>query len=81
MPLSVAGALEDSELDDEDDDVEDLEDVDGLLAELELADVVEPAVVVSSSPSSRNRATPIAASTTTPATISAISVFLLPFGC
>jgi hypothetical protein len=80
MPPPVEGALEDSELEDEDD--EDREDVDGLLSELELADVVELAVVLaSSSPSSRKRATAIAASTTTPATINAIRVFLLPFGC
>src|SRR5215212_5208867 len=80
MAPPVDSVLEEDELDDE--DVEDREDDDGLLSELELADVVELAVVLSSSlPRSRNRATPIAASTTTPATINAISVFLLPFGC
>jgi len=49
-----------------------------------LALVLEPVAVVlpSSLPRSSHSATPTAASTTTPATTSAISVFLLPFdGC
>jgi hypothetical protein len=80
-----AGLLDedDDELDEDDGRV--LDDEDEELEELslvELAVVVELAVLVSSSlPSSRKRATPIAARTTTPATMSAIRVFLLPFGC
>jgi hypothetical protein len=81
MPVPPVGAeleeLDDRELDDEDRVV-----VDALELELELAEVVEPAVLLLSSlPSSRNNATPIAASTMTPATIRAMRVFLLPFGC
>jgi hypothetical protein len=81
LPPALVEELED-ELDREDDDDEDRSDVVGLELELELALVEDEAVFASSSlPSSRNSATPIAASTTTPATIRAMSVFLLPFGC
>jgi hypothetical protein len=81
LALELDEELDDDELDEELDD-EDREVVDGLLELLELADVEELAVLLSSSfPRSRNSATPMAASTTTPATISAIRVFLFPFGC
>jgi hypothetical protein len=77
-----------------DDELEELEELDdrelvdgrsdvvGLLSLLDSAVVVGLAVVLSTPVSSRrNRATPMAASTTTPAMISAIRVLLLPFGC
>jgi hypothetical protein len=61
--------------------VDDRELDDVVASALELLVVASLAVVASSSlPRSSQRATPTAASTTTPATISAIRVFLLPFG-
>jgi hypothetical protein len=72
-PAPPADELE--ELDEEpDDDEEEPALVVAVVGELAV-------LVVLSLPSSRNRATPIAARTTTPAMIRAISVFLLPFGC
>jgi len=76
--LLVGAAVDDEE--ELDDDV-DRSDVDELVSALD-AEVEALAVVLSSSsfPRSRNSATPTAARMTTPATIRAISVFLLPFG-
>jgi hypothetical protein len=79
-PPVGAGLAEVEELDGRDDVLdEDLHDV--VSSAVELLGLVELAVLESSlSPSSSHRATPTAASTTTPATMRAITVFLLPFG-
>jgi hypothetical protein len=84
-PPVGAGPAEVGELGARDDvvDVVDVvdEELDVVSSAVELLGLVELAVFESSlSPNSSHRATPTAASTTTPATMRAITVFLLPFG-
>jgi hypothetical protein len=82
MPEALLVGAELLVVDRELEDDEDRElDEDELVSALELEDDVLLAVVLSSSlPSSSHSATPTAARMTTPATISAMSVFLFPFG-